>query len=78
MAAAPNYVVAIDRLPELRGLRVETDYIEIGAALTLTEIERNLDGSGPAAGRAVPAVRLAADPQRRDARRQPRYRLAHR
>lgn len=40
-------VVAIDRLPELRGLRVESDHIEIGAALTLTEIERRLDGDVP-------------------------------
>ncbi|MET9437331.1 FAD binding domain-containing protein [Streptomyces sp. NPDC006551] len=40
-------VVAIDRLPELRELRVAPDHIEIGAALTLTEIERRLDGSVP-------------------------------
>ncbi|MEV5973454.1 FAD binding domain-containing protein [Streptomyces sp. NPDC051921] len=40
-------VVAIDRLPELRELRVESDHIEIGAALTLTEIERRLDGEVP-------------------------------
>jgi len=42
-----NCVVAIDRLPELRELRVESDHIEIGAAQTLTEIERRLDGSVP-------------------------------
>ncbi|MEU6990953.1 FAD binding domain-containing protein [Streptomyces sp. NPDC046465] len=40
-------VVAIDRLPELRELRVESDHIEIGAALTLTEIERRLGGDVP-------------------------------
>ncbi|MFF8997795.1 xanthine dehydrogenase small subunit [Streptomyces achromogenes] len=40
-------VVAIDRLPELRELRVESDFVEIGAALTLTEIERRLDGEVP-------------------------------
>lgn len=40
-------VVAIDRLSELRELRVESGSIEIGAALTLTEIERRLDGSVP-------------------------------
>ncbi|GHG41693.1 xanthine dehydrogenase small subunit [Streptomyces zaomyceticus] len=40
-------VVAVDRLPELRELRVESDHIEIGAALTLTEIERRLDGGVP-------------------------------
>lgn len=40
-------VIAIDRLPELRELRVESDHIEIGAAVTLTEIERRLDGGVP-------------------------------
>ncbi|MFK0221005.1 xanthine dehydrogenase small subunit [Streptomyces vinaceus] len=40
-------VVAVDRLPELRELRVASDHIEIGAAQTLTEIERRLDGSVP-------------------------------
>ncbi|WP_330341422.1 xanthine dehydrogenase small subunit [Streptomyces sp. NBC_00557] len=40
-------VIAVDRLPELRELRDEPDHIEIGAALTLTEIERRLDGSVP-------------------------------
>ncbi|NGN66011.1 2Fe-2S iron-sulfur cluster binding domain-containing protein [Streptomyces sp. A7024] len=42
-----DLVVAIDRLPELRELRVGDDHIEIGAAVTLTEIERRLDGSVP-------------------------------
>lgn len=40
-------VVAVDRLPELRELRRESDHIELGAALTLTEIERRLDGEVP-------------------------------
>ncbi|MGW8885340.1 xanthine dehydrogenase small subunit [Streptomyces sp. NPDC055749] len=40
-------VIGIDRLSELRELRVESDFIEIGAALTLTEIERRLDGEVP-------------------------------
>jgi len=34
-------------LPELRTLSVDADRIEIGAALTLTEIERRLDGQVP-------------------------------
>jgi xanthine dehydrogenase small subunit len=42
-----DYVVAIDRLAELRELIVGDDVIEIGAALTLTEIERRLDGRVP-------------------------------
>ena len=41
-------MVAIDRLPELREPAASTDdAIEIGAALTLTEIERRLDGRVP-------------------------------
>ncbi|MEU6054981.1 FAD binding domain-containing protein [Streptomyces xanthochromogenes] len=40
-------VVAVDRLPELRELRVASESIEIGAGLTLTEIERRLDGDVP-------------------------------
>ena len=44
--ARPAYVVAIDRLPELR--RVSTgDPVEIGAALTLSEVERALAGAVP-------------------------------
>ncbi|MFF2654572.1 xanthine dehydrogenase small subunit [Streptomyces sp. NPDC058045] len=40
-------VIAVDRLPELRALSVESDRIAIGAAVTLTEIERRLDGQVP-------------------------------
>ncbi|MFF7176887.1 FAD binding domain-containing protein [Streptomyces sp. NPDC008121] len=46
-ARRADCVVALDRLPELRELRVASDHIEIGAALTLTEIERRLDGAVP-------------------------------
>ncbi|MFE5768679.1 xanthine dehydrogenase small subunit [Streptomyces sp. NPDC056485] len=42
-----NCVVAVDRLPELRELHVASDHIRIGAAMTLTEIERRLGGSVP-------------------------------
>ena len=41
------YVVGIERLPELRGLVVGPEEIRIGAALTLTEIERRLAGEIP-------------------------------
>ena len=44
--ARPAYVVAVDRLPELRQIAVD-DPIEIGAALTLSEVERGLDGAVP-------------------------------
>jgi xanthine dehydrogenase small subunit len=37
-------VVAIDRLSELRDFRLDEQEIRLGAALTLTEIERRLDG----------------------------------
>ncbi|MBC9717375.1 FAD binding domain-containing protein [Streptomyces sp. TRM66268-LWL] len=40
-------VIAVDRLPELRELHVTDDRIELGAALTLTEIERRLDCEVP-------------------------------
>ena len=46
-ARAP-FVVAVDRLPELRTFEVGIDpSIEIGAALTLSEAERLLDGRIP-------------------------------
>jgi xanthine dehydrogenase small subunit len=40
-------VVAVDRLPELRALAFDDDEITLGAALSLTEIERRLDGAIP-------------------------------
>ena len=39
--------VAVDRLPELRGFEATDEHIEIGAALSLTEIERRLEGRVP-------------------------------
>lgn len=39
--------VALDRVAELRTFSVESDRIEIGAALTLSEVERLLDGRVP-------------------------------
>ena len=41
------FVVAVDRLPELRTFSVGADVVEIGAALTLSEAERLLDGRVP-------------------------------
>src|SRR6478609_7898599 len=43
----PGAVLAIDRLEELRSLSIDPDWIEIGAALSLTEIERLLEGRVP-------------------------------
>jgi xanthine dehydrogenase small subunit len=41
------YVVAVDRLPELRGLTTSADVVEIGAALTLSEVEAALGDDVP-------------------------------
>jgi len=41
------YVVAVDRLPELRGLTLADDHVEIGAALTLSEVEHGLGDTVP-------------------------------
>ena len=46
-----SYVVAIDRLPELRTARIGDDTVEIGAALTLSEVEHRPRRRGAAAGR---------------------------
>ncbi len=40
-------VVAIEQLDELRGLSLDDDVIEIGAALSLSEVEKSLDGAVP-------------------------------
>jgi xanthine dehydrogenase small subunit len=48
------FVVAVDRLPELRTFSVGDDVIEIGAALTLSEAERLLDGRVPLLDRLWP------------------------
>jgi len=43
----PPLLVAIDRLPELREVTVADDAITLGAALTLSEIERAIGGRVP-------------------------------
>ncbi len=45
--ARAGLVLAVDRLDELRGWQVSDHEIRIGAALTLSEIERRLDGRVP-------------------------------
>ncbi len=47
-------VVGIDRLAELRGLEVTDHAVEIGAALTLTEVEERLAGRVPLLDALVP------------------------
>jgi xanthine dehydrogenase small subunit len=43
----PGLLVAIDQLAELRGLSRGDDHVDIGAGLSLTEVERRLDGAVP-------------------------------
>jgi xanthine dehydrogenase small subunit len=42
-----EFAIGIDRLPELRTLDVGDDVIEVGAALSLSEVERGLAGRVP-------------------------------
>lgn len=52
-ARAP-FVVAVDQIPELRELSVDDDAITLGAALTLTELERHLAGRIPLLDQLLP------------------------
>lgn len=52
--ARAKSMLAIDRLPELRGIRRSAEYIELGAAHTLSELERELAGSIPLLGKLIP------------------------
>ncbi|MGB3827528.1 MAG: FAD binding domain-containing protein [Ornithinimicrobium sp.] len=45
--ARTAFSIGIDRLDELRELTIGSEHIDIGAALSLTEIERGLDGAIP-------------------------------
>ena len=77
--AAPPFVVAVDRLPELRDFSVGDDAASRSAPRSRSpRSSGGSTGGVPAARPAVAAVRLPADPQRRHPRRQPRHRLAHR
>lgn len=50
----PPVVVAIDRLEELRTLAFDAGRVEIGAALTLSEVEKGLRGRVPLLGQLFP------------------------
>lgn len=52
--ARAKSMLALDRLPELRGIRRSAEYIELGAAQTLSELERELAGSIPLLGKLIP------------------------
>lgn len=47
-------VVVIDRLPELRTLEFGDEFVEIGAAVSLSDVERFLDGRVPLLGELIP------------------------
>lgn len=53
-AARSPLVIAIERLPELRELVVRDDVIEIGAALSIAEMERELAGRVPLLAQLAP------------------------
>ena len=52
--ARARHVVAVDRLPELREVRVGDDVLELGAALCLTEVEDAVAGRVPLLERLLP------------------------
>ncbi|SMX78581.1 xanthine dehydrogenase small subunit [Brevibacterium sp. 239c] len=52
--ARAKSMLAIDRLAELRGITRTDEYIELGAAHTLSELERELAGSIPLLGKLIP------------------------
>ncbi|WP_295819292.1 FAD binding domain-containing protein [uncultured Deinococcus sp.] len=45
--ARADVVIAVDHLPELRSFEVSTDWVRLGAGLSLSELERRLDGRVP-------------------------------
>jgi xanthine dehydrogenase small subunit len=47
LGARAALTVAVDHLPELRGLRADDAHLEVGAALSLTEVETGLAGRVP-------------------------------
>lgn len=50
----PADVIVIDRIPELRGITATDQYLDIGAAMALTEIERTLGTRVPLLGQLLP------------------------
>ena len=54
LGARAPLTVAVDRLPELRGLSVDDAAIEIGAALSLSEVDRGLGGRVPLLAELLP------------------------
>ncbi len=59
----PEHIVALRRIPELRGYRVDDDELTFGAMLTYTQVERELASTAP--GLAM-AARTVGSPQIRN------------
>ena len=73
----PPALINLNEVAELRGSRRENGTLVLGAGLTYAEAMRGeLAARAAGAGRGVAHGRLAADPQPRHDRRQPRHRLA--
>jgi len=53
-AARARLVLAIDRVPELRTRTVSDGVVEVGAAVTLTELERRIAGDVPLLAQLIP------------------------
>ena len=49
-----SYAIAVDRLPELRSFEVSAEWLQIGAALTLSEVESRLAGRVPVLAEVFP------------------------
>jgi len=49
-----SYAIAVDRLPELRSFEVSAEWLEFGAALTLSEVESRLAGRVPVLAEVFP------------------------
>ena len=52
--ARKDLTIAVDRIPDLSTLEIGDDHIDIGAALTLSEIERGLGGRVPLLAEMLP------------------------
>ena len=76
--ARAGLTIGIDRLPELRHLEIGDDCDRHRRRDEPDRGGARARRPGPAAGRTVSAVRVPADPQRRDHRWQPGHRLADR
>ena len=74
--ARPQAVLDLTRVAELRDWSADGGHLRIGAGVTYTRLIDELGDRLPGPGHRVAHGGLAADPQPRDGRGQPRHRLA--